>query len=103
MPLRDHADHVGRRVPDWPADLLEIEPDRSARDEVISAVIDSAARISPLSVVVISNYHRAYRGLGKTDTAYYRRDLPYDIIAANWVDPAGSDGNVRWRESSSWR
>ena len=66
-------------------------------DEVISAIVDSAGRMSPLSVIVISDYHGAYRRVGKTDTAYYHRDLQYDIIiAANWTDPADSDRNVRW-------
>ena len=66
-------------------------------DDVISAVIDSAGRMSPLSVVVISDYHGAYRRVGKTDTAYYHRDLQYDIIiAANWTDLGESERNVRW-------
>jgi len=53
--------------------------------------------MSPLSVIVISDYHGAYRRVGKTDTAYYHRDLQYDIIiAANWVDPVDSQRNVRW-------
>ena len=48
-------------------------------------------------MIVVSDYHGAYRRVGKTATAYYHRDLQYDIIiAANWVDPADSQRNVRW-------
>src|SRR6266511_4402457 len=66
-------------------------------DEVIGAVIDAAGRMSPLSLIVISDYHGAYRRVGKTDTAYYHRDLQYDIIiAANWIGPADSERNIRW-------
>jgi FAD/FMN-containing dehydrogenase len=66
-------------------------------DEVIAAMIDAARRMSPLSVIVIADYHGAYRRVGRTDTAYYHRDLQYDIIiAANWTDPADSEGHVGW-------
>jgi hypothetical protein len=66
-------------------------------DEVIAAVTDSAGRMSPLSVIVIADYHGAYRRIGKTDTAYYYRDLQYDIlIMANWTDPADSQLNISW-------
>jgi hypothetical protein len=35
--------------------------------------------------------------VGKTDTAYYHRDLRYDIvIGANWTDPADSERNLGW-------
>lgn len=35
--------------------------------------------------------------MGKRDTAYYHRDLPYDIlIASGWTDPAESERNLRW-------
>ena len=33
------------------------------------------------------DFHGAYRRVGKTATAYYHRDLRYDIvIAANWTE-----------------
>ena len=66
-------------------------------DEAISAVVDAAGRMSPLSVIVISDYHGAYRRVGKTATAYYHRDLQYDIIImANWTGSTESEPNVRW-------
>jgi FAD/FMN-containing dehydrogenase len=67
-------------------------------DEVIAALVDYAGRMpSPLSSIPIGDFHGAYRRVGKTDTAYYHRDLRYDIvIGANWTDPADTERNVRW-------
>ncbi len=67
-------------------------------DEVIAAVVDYAGQMpSPLSAIPIADFHGAYRRVGKTETAYYHRDLRYDIvIAANWTDPADTERNVRW-------
>lgn len=67
-------------------------------NEMIGAIIDSGGRMpSPLSAIVILEFHGAYQRVGKTATAYYHRDLQYDIIiAANWTDPADSERNVPW-------
>jgi hypothetical protein len=67
-------------------------------DEMIGAIVDSGGRMpSPLSAIVIIDLHGAPQRVGKTATAYYHRDLQYDIvIAANWTDPADSERNVRW-------
>jgi hypothetical protein len=67
-------------------------------DGVIAALVDYAGRMpSPLSAIPIADFHGAYRRVGKTETAYYHRDLRYDIvIAANWSDPADTERNVRW-------
>ena len=67
-------------------------------DEVIAAVVDYAVQMpSPLSAILIADYHGAYRRVGKTETAYYHRDLRYAIIImANWTDPVDSEHNIRW-------
>ena len=67
-------------------------------DEVIAAVVDYAGQMpSPLSAIVIGDYHGTYRRVGKTDTAYYHRDLRYAmIITAAWTDPVESEHNIRW-------
>jgi FAD/FMN-containing dehydrogenase len=67
-------------------------------DEVIAALVDYTARMpSPLSAIPIPDFHGAYRRVGKTETAYYHRDLRYDIvIMANWTDPADTERNVQW-------
>ena len=67
-------------------------------DEVIEALVDHAGRMpSPLSAIAIADFHGAYRRVGKTDTAYYHRDLRYDIvIGANWTDPADTERNMQW-------
>ncbi len=67
-------------------------------DEVIAALVHFGGRMpSPLSAIPIMDFHGAYRRVGKTETAYYHRDLRYDIvIAANWTDRADSERNVQW-------
>jgi FAD/FMN-containing dehydrogenase len=67
-------------------------------DEVIALLVDYGARIpSALSAIPIPDFHGVYRRVGKTETAYYHRDLRYDIvIGANWTDPADTERNVQW-------
>jgi len=67
-------------------------------DEVIAALVDFTGRMpSPLSSIPIGDFHGVYRRVDKTVTAYYHRDLRYDIvIGANWTDPADTERNVRW-------
>jgi len=67
-------------------------------DEVIEVLVEHARKKpSPLSSIPIADFHGAYRRVGKTDTAYYHRDLRYDIvIGANWTDPADTERNVLW-------
>jgi FAD/FMN-containing dehydrogenase len=72
-------------------------------DDVIAVLVDACGRMpSPLSAVPIMDFHGAYRRVGKTATAYYHRDLRYDIvIAANWTEGADSEQNVRWTRELS--
>jgi hypothetical protein len=67
-------------------------------DEVVAATIEYARQVpSPLSVIIFTEFHGAYSRVGKTDTAYYHRDLQYDPIAlAVWTDPADTQRNIRW-------
>jgi hypothetical protein len=67
-------------------------------DEVSAATVEYAQQApSPLSVILFAELHGAYSRVGKTDTAYYHRDLQYDPIALSiWTDPADSPCNVRW-------
>jgi FAD/FMN-containing dehydrogenase len=52
-------------------------------DGVIAALVDYAGRMpSPLSAIPIADFHGAYRRVGKTEMAYYHRDLRYDIVIA---------------------
>ena len=67
-------------------------------DEVIEAIVDYGEKMpSPLSAILIADFHGAYNRVGKTETAYYHRDLQYDVlILANWIDPADSERNISW-------
>jgi len=67
-------------------------------DELIGTIVECARRIpSPLSGVFIPHYHGAFGRVGKRDTAYFHRDLPYElIILSSWIDPPESESNIRW-------
>ncbi len=65
---------------------------------MIEAIVDYGKKMpSPLSAILIADFHGAYNRVGKTETAYYHRDLQYDVlIMANWIDPADSERNISW-------
>lgn len=67
-------------------------------DETIDAMIDFMAQVpSPFSVVAIADCHGAYSRVGRTDTAYFHRDLQYDVLLlANWENPADNERNIQW-------
>ena len=67
-------------------------------DEVIEAVVAYGRQVpSPHTAVVFGDCHGACGRVGKTDTAYYHRDLRFDLmILGSWTDPADSDENIRW-------
>ena len=64
-------------------------------DEVIEASIDYAHTVpSPFTVILFAELHGAYSRVGKTETAYFHRDLQYDaIILSGWTDPTDTPRN----------
>lgn len=67
-------------------------------DEAIETIVEYAGKMpSPYTAIVIADCHGAFSQVGKTDTAYFHRDMQYDLlILANWMDPADSDRNIQW-------
>lgn len=67
-------------------------------DQVIEEIVEHARRIpSPFSAVMIPHYHGAFSRVDKRDTAYYHRDLQYElIIVSSWIDPVDSEANISW-------
>lgn len=67
-------------------------------DAVIAAAVEYADKVpSPYTVIIFAEFHGAYSRVGKTDTAYYHRDLQYDLIALSvWTDPIDTERNIRW-------
>ena len=67
-------------------------------DELIEASVEYARKVpSPHSAILFIEMHGAYGRVGKTDTAYYHRDLQYDLIAVSmWTDTAETRRNVDW-------
>jgi hypothetical protein len=65
---------------------------------VIEAIAAYGRQIpSPSSAIVIADFHGAYSRVGKHQTAYFHRDMQYDIvIASSWTNPAESERNRRW-------
>jgi hypothetical protein len=67
-------------------------------DEVIEASVEYARKLpSPFTVILFAELHGAYSRVGKTETAYFHRDLQYDaIILSGWTDPADTQRNIGW-------
>ena len=67
-------------------------------DRVIADTVEFASRVpSPHTVIIFAELHGAYSRVGKTDTAYFHRDMQYDLIALSvWTDRADSERNIRW-------
>jgi hypothetical protein len=67
-------------------------------DEVIEASVEYTRKVpSPHTAILFIEMHGAYSRVGKTDTAYYHRDLQYDLIALSmWTDPADTQRNIDW-------
>ncbi len=67
-------------------------------DAVIEATVEYASKVpSPHTIIIFAELHGAYSRIGKTDTAYYHRDMQYDLIALSvWTDPADTERNIRW-------
>jgi FAD/FMN-containing dehydrogenase len=67
-------------------------------DEVIEASVEYASKVpSPHTVILFAELHGCYSRVGKSDTAYFHRDLQYDvIILAGWTDPTDTQRNIAW-------
>jgi FAD/FMN-containing dehydrogenase len=67
-------------------------------DDVIEAIVSYGRRIpSSSSAIVIADFHGAYSRVGKHQTAYFHRDMQYDIvIASSWNDQVESERNHSW-------
>lgn len=67
-------------------------------DEVIEASVEYARKLpSPFTVILFAELHGAYSRVGKTETAYFHRDLQYDaIVLSGWTDPADTQRNIGW-------
>jgi FAD/FMN-containing dehydrogenase len=67
-------------------------------DEVIEASVEYARKVpSPFTAILFAELHGAYSRVGKTETAYFHRDLQYDaIVLSGWTDPADTQRNVNW-------
>ena len=67
-------------------------------DEVIAATVEYMQRVLSLhSAILFAELHGAYSRVAKTETAYFHRDLQYDVIfLAGWTDPADTQRNIDW-------
>ena len=67
-------------------------------DEVIAASVEYARKVpSPHTVILFAELHGAYGRVGKTETAYFHRDLQYDaIVLSGWTDPTDTERNIGW-------
>jgi FAD/FMN-containing dehydrogenase len=67
-------------------------------DVAIETVVAHGRQVpSPFTAIVFADTHGVFQRVGKTETAYYHRDLQYDlVILASWTDPAESERNIQW-------
>ena len=67
-------------------------------DAVIDALVHHAEEIpSPFSAILIGHFAGVADRIDKRATAYYHRDLVYDVLlVSSWVDRAESDRNIAW-------
>ena len=67
-------------------------------DEVIAATVEHVQKVpSRHSAILFAELHGAYSRVGKTETAYFHRDLQYDlIILSGWTDPVDNERNITW-------
>jgi FAD/FMN-containing dehydrogenase len=71
-------------------------------NEVTEGMIDTLVRYaaekpSPYSVVLIGHFGGAGSRVDKRATAYYHRDLVYDVLmVSSWDDPQHTDSNIQW-------
>jgi FAD/FMN-containing dehydrogenase len=69
-------------------------------DEVIASSVECAQKVpSPFTVILFAELHGAYSRVGKTQTAYFHRDLRYDaIVLSGWTDPTDTRRNIDWTQ-----
>ena len=67
-------------------------------DDVIEATVEYMQKVpSRHTAILFAELHGAYSRVGKTETAYFHRDLQYDlIILSGWTDPADTQRNTGW-------
>lgn len=67
-------------------------------DELIERTVEYAMKVpSPLSAIVFADCHGAYSRVERTATAYFHRDMQYDLaILSSWEQPYDSDRNIAW-------
>jgi hypothetical protein len=79
--LFDAASPPGRRNY-WKSALAD-----HLADEVIAATVEHVQKVpSRHTAILFAELHGAYSRVGKTETAYFHRDLQYDLIIPVWLD-----------------
>ena len=69
-------------------------------DSVIDAVVEwFPTAPSPQSAIIFPQVGGVAGRIGKDETAFYHRDMPYDFaILSMWSDPSESERNLRWSD-----
>jgi FAD/FMN-containing dehydrogenase len=67
-------------------------------DGLIDTIIERFETVpSPMSAVLLEQFHGAVCAVGATDTAVPHREKGWNLLLPSvWVDPADSDANVAW-------
>ena len=71
---------------------------RGLTDELIDTVVERFTSVpSPMTVVLLEQFHGAVTRIGVTDTAVPHRTKGWNLLVPSvWMDPAATDENIAW-------
>jgi hypothetical protein len=66
--------------------------------EAVAIMVDAFRQSpSPMSGILVENFHGAVTRVAPTDTAFPHREPGYNlVIIAEWIDPSDDEANIAW-------
>jgi FAD/FMN-containing dehydrogenase len=71
---------------------------KELNEDVLGVLLDAFERVpSPMTSILIENFHGAATRVDATATAYAHREPGYNLaLTGEWLDPADDDANIDW-------
>jgi FAD/FMN-containing dehydrogenase len=71
---------------------------RGLPDELIDIAVERFATVpSPMTAILLEQFHGAVTRVGATETAVPHRDEGWNLVIPSvWTDPADNDANIAW-------
>jgi FAD/FMN-containing dehydrogenase len=75
---------------------------KALSDGLIDTMVERFATVpSPMTAIFLEHFHGAVTRVGVTDTAVPHREQGWNLLIPSvWMDPAGSEENVRWTKET---